>query len=51
MAQLAHSKITKYSLKQLKLFANQELKFFVQSEQDFKELTSSKVMQLIMLFL
>jgi hypothetical protein len=48
---ISHAKITKYTLKQIKNLANQELKFFMQTENDLKELTTSKVMQLISLFL
>ena len=38
-------------MKQLKQLAHSELKFFMQSENDLKEMTTSKVLQLISLFL
>ena len=49
----SYSKISKYSLKQIKAYALSELKYFMQSENDLKELTTGKVkvMQLITLFL
>lgn len=47
----SYSKMSKYNLKQIKAYALSELKYFMQSENDLKELTTGKVMQLITLFL
>lgn len=45
------SKIPKYSLKQLKALATSELNFFLQSENDVKDLSTNQVVQLISAFL
>ena len=47
----AQSKIPKYSLKQLKSLATSELNFFLQSENDIKDLSTNQVVQLITAFL
>jgi|LauGreDrversion4_2_1035121.scaffolds.fasta_scaffold219467_1 hypothetical protein len=40
IAQLALSKINKYTIKAIKNLVNQEMKFFMQSETDLKDLTT-----------
>lgn len=48
---MALSKINKYTIKAIKNLVNQEMKFFMQSETDLKDLTTLKLVQLIQQFL